>query len=163
MCRSTDNISEVYHKYTPWYITSWLTDAFMPDVAPMDQVRRHAWCTMFNACRFAVALRRGRGKLNRKFGSIFRDATVEMFAYLPLPGPRNRVVASNRNDRFLRSIRPSPQQTIREETTSCHSLVAPFNAKSMILISNQSWTNWMQKRLLYRWENCFPFISRIFV
>jgi len=28
-------------------------------------VRRHAWCTMFNACRFAVALRRGRRKLNR--------------------------------------------------------------------------------------------------
>lgn len=49
----TDNISKIYHKY-PYVIYSrsdWRMHLY-------SDVRRHAWCTMFNACRFAVALRR---------------------------------------------------------------------------------------------------------
>lgn len=115
---STDNISKVHHKYTRDISRSdWRTHLY-PTSRPMDQVRRHAWCTMFNACRFAVALRRGRRKLNRGFGSIFRGDAVDVpLSCHRLDPESGAVVAANRNDRFLGRIDPSvsPLQTTPRE------------------------------------------------
>lgn len=81
-----------------------LTDAFYArrHAALGSGVRRHAWCTMFNACRFVVALYRGRRKLNLDSD---RYATAvggcSLICYL---NPKVAPVASNENRLLIHLI-----------------------------------------------------------
>lgn len=88
------------------------------DVAPMDQVRRHAWCTMFNACRFAVALRRRAkenwiGNSDRYSGAAGGCSLICRCLWTPRAVPL--LLRIETTDSFDRSVRLSCLRTTRKD------------------------------------------------